>query len=287
MSAADMTRLEKENLVIDLYKRNKTMNEIAQTVHMSFRDIGRITKRVQLEVDRERGYINNDDEVDMESKSKEAQALKMFSEGKSPLDVAVKLELNSTSTEALYQDYWRLKGVNEVAQIYENLGTNALFQIIMISQICREKRMSKQDIQKALDIAKHGELERLQLKVEYLYNDVNRLEQEKIRINNQISNLNRMKGEAQSFLLEKRGQMMENYYSNQGTGFYNNNTRNNPSYPPLPYSWYDKNADILYPTPSTPSYSKPEPVDELRSISIKSNRNYAEASLSLCYRPIS
>jgi hypothetical protein len=41
-SVADMTRKEKEVLVIDLYKRNKPMKEIAQIVHMSFRDIGAI-----------------------------------------------------------------------------------------------------------------------------------------------------------------------------------------------------------------------------------------------------
>jgi len=39
-SLLDMNREEKEQYVIQLYKEGKTIREIAELVHMSFRDIG-------------------------------------------------------------------------------------------------------------------------------------------------------------------------------------------------------------------------------------------------------
>jgi hypothetical protein len=44
-----MNRQEKEECVIRLYKENKSTREIAKLTHMSFRDIGSITKKVKLE----------------------------------------------------------------------------------------------------------------------------------------------------------------------------------------------------------------------------------------------
>ena len=51
---------------------------------MSFRDIGAIIKKVKLEVERERGQLEEKDDYDIESKSKNTQAIKLFSEGKTP-----------------------------------------------------------------------------------------------------------------------------------------------------------------------------------------------------------
>ncbi|MGB6528510.1 MAG: hypothetical protein WBF33_10420 [Candidatus Nitrosopolaris sp.] len=46
--------------------------EIAKLAHMSFRDIGSITKKVKLEADGERGQLEEDN--DIKSKSKTTQA---------------------------------------------------------------------------------------------------------------------------------------------------------------------------------------------------------------------
>ena len=84
-SLQEMNRLEKEEYVIRLYKENKSTREIAKLTHMSFRDIGAITKKLKLEVDGERGQLEVDD--DIKSKSKTTQALKLFSELKTPVEV--------------------------------------------------------------------------------------------------------------------------------------------------------------------------------------------------------
>ncbi|MGB8937946.1 MAG: hypothetical protein WCC17_22885 [Candidatus Nitrosopolaris sp.] len=71
-SLLDMTREEREEYVIQLYKENNSIREIAKLMHMSFRDIGAI-------INSERGQLDEDD--DIKSKSKITQAIKLFSEG--------------------------------------------------------------------------------------------------------------------------------------------------------------------------------------------------------------
>jgi hypothetical protein len=82
-----MTKAQKEQYVRELYEQDKTIREITQRAHMSPRDIGVIIKKVKLEVERERGQLEDRDDYDIESKSKITQGIKFFSEGKTPVDV--------------------------------------------------------------------------------------------------------------------------------------------------------------------------------------------------------
>src|SRR5215469_2749836 len=111
-----MSKAEKEELVIQLYKENKSFREIATLMHMSFRDISAITKKVELQAARERGYATED----TEPMSKESQALKLFSEGRSAVEVAILLDLAADCVRAIYREYWKLKGMYELAKIYDD-----------------------------------------------------------------------------------------------------------------------------------------------------------------------
>jgi hypothetical protein len=91
-SPLDMNRVEKEEYVVQLYRENKSTREIAKLTRMSFRDIGVITKKLKLEAGGERGSLEEDD--DIKSKSKTTQALKLFSELQSPVEVAIALDLS-------------------------------------------------------------------------------------------------------------------------------------------------------------------------------------------------
>jgi transposase len=78
---------EREQYVFELYKQGKTIREIAQIVHMSFRGIGAKIKT---------GYEDN--ESNETEKKKEpvfnsTKAFKLFSQGKAPIEVAIKLDL--------------------------------------------------------------------------------------------------------------------------------------------------------------------------------------------------
>ena len=113
----EITRVEKEEFVIQLYKENKSTREIAKLTHMSFRDIGAITKKLKLEVDGKKGPLEEDDNI--KSKSKTTQALKLFSELKSPIEVAIALDLPVDQVRIIYREYWELDGMHRLAQIYE------------------------------------------------------------------------------------------------------------------------------------------------------------------------
>ena len=87
----DMTRAEKQQFVIRLYKENKSIREIAKLMHMSFRDIGTIINEWKEEAQREKGQL--EEKHDIKSKSKITQAIQLFLEGKTPMEVVIALDL--------------------------------------------------------------------------------------------------------------------------------------------------------------------------------------------------
>jgi hypothetical protein len=195
-----MTREEREEYVIQLYKQNNSIREIARLVHMSFRDIGVIINKAKLQAERERGYVT----VDTEPKSKESQAFKLFSEGKSPVQVAIALDLDAGRVRAIYYDYWELKGMYKLAEIYIELGRDDLLSLIRLQKIFKHLGMKQRDMFKVLQLAKHNQLE-LQAKVEYLENQIFVLEDQKTKATNDILKLNKMIDEFQSSLPQNGG----------------------------------------------------------------------------------
>src|SRR5215469_6231469 len=162
----DMNREEREEHVILLYKEGRTFKDIAKKMHMSFRDIGAIIKKAKLQVERERGYTN-----DEEPKSPESKAFKLFSEGKSPIEVAIALDEPGDRVRAIYQEYWELTGRFELAQIYYEARYN-LSNLLRLHKVLKDLGVKENDVIKVLELAKHNELECLQWKVEYLRNEV-------------------------------------------------------------------------------------------------------------------
>jgi transposase len=76
-----LTRQERERIVLDLYNQGKNTREIAKQVRMSFSAIGAILKKAEQE--------NETSKERTEKMSQAAQAYKLFSDGKSPVDVAI------------------------------------------------------------------------------------------------------------------------------------------------------------------------------------------------------
>jgi transposase len=105
-----LTRSEKEELVKQLYEEGKTIREIAKTVHMSFGPIGNIIRKV-----------TGDSSNDKPTMSKETEALKLFQEGKTSVQVAIILDISSDETEDLYLGYLRLKNLHQLVLIYKDM----------------------------------------------------------------------------------------------------------------------------------------------------------------------
>jgi hypothetical protein len=113
-----LTRQEKEDYVLELYRQKKTYHEIAKEARVSLRDIGPILKRSGIE----------------QSLSLSSQAYKLFSEGKSPNEVAIALNNREPEVTQLYQEYWRLNQLYNLNQIYEETKGNFSFLLELYSR---------------------------------------------------------------------------------------------------------------------------------------------------------
>src|SRR5215469_10610456 len=198
-----MNREEKEQYVIQLYKENKSTREIAKLVHMSFRDIGAITKKVKLEAHGERDRLEEDD---IKSKSKTTQAFKLFSEFKSPVDVIIALDLPANQVRALYRDYLELEGFYRLAQIYEEAKYD-LDDLLRLHRLAKLLGLEKHDIISAFELIKNNQLETMQWKAGYLKSETTKLEWDKRKSRYHLFDLQRMINESEETLVHKRGEM--------------------------------------------------------------------------------
>jgi DNA-directed RNA polymerase specialized sigma subunit len=116
-----LSNVEKEKLVIDLYyNQGKNVREIAQEDRMSFRDIGTILKKGQVNhgiVITDNGNNNNNKPAN----EKATQAYKLFTEGKKPVDVAIQLGLSEKEATRYFTEYWRLRYLYKLHSIYKEL----------------------------------------------------------------------------------------------------------------------------------------------------------------------
>ena len=203
-SSIEMNRLEKEEYVIGLYKENKSTREIAKLTHMSFRDIGAITKKLKLEADGKKGPLKEDDNI--KSKSKTTQALKLFSELKTPVEVAIALDLPVDQVRTIYREYWELDGMFKLAQIYDEAKYD-VHDLLELYRMVKGLGMEKQDIINVLDYVKYNQLRTLQWEAQHLRDEINMLEWKKRNSRNQIFELKWMIQEFEETLAQKRGEM--------------------------------------------------------------------------------
>jgi hypothetical protein len=199
-----MNRTEKEQYVIQLYKENKSIREIAKLTHMSFRDIGIITKKAKLEAEGERDPLQEDD--DIKSKSKTTQAIKLFSELESPVEVAIALDLPAGEVREIYREYLELEGIHGLAQIYEEAKYD-LYDLLRLHRIAKVRGMEKDDIISVFELIKHDLLEALQWKARCLRSEINALEWKKRNSMNHLFNMERMINESDKTLAQRRGEM--------------------------------------------------------------------------------
>ena len=100
-----LTREEKECPVIDLYNQGKNTHQIAQQVGISFRDIGAILQKAAKEKERDHSI------------SVSSQAYAMFSEGKTPIQVAIKLNLREAEINKFYTEFWNLNDLYDAVSL--------------------------------------------------------------------------------------------------------------------------------------------------------------------------
>lgn len=100
--------IDKEKLVMDLLKARKTYPEIAKEARVSFSFISRINRKlsgVPSEITKKLSIPS--------------QALKLFSEGKSVLEVTIKLDRPVDEIRGYYEDYLDLKKMHDLVLLVQ------------------------------------------------------------------------------------------------------------------------------------------------------------------------
>jgi DNA-binding CsgD family transcriptional regulator len=131
---------DRKKRVIDLYfNQHKTYAEIAEIEKISPRDIHAIIKEEQA---RRQKY---------KQQEISAQAYKLFSEGKTPVEVAVILNLPASKVSKLYIEYWKLRGLDKLYTIYKETNGKIWIVLKLYKELIKKRRMSIDQVANAVD----------------------------------------------------------------------------------------------------------------------------------------
>jgi hypothetical protein len=121
------SRGEKAARVIALYNEGKTMRDIANEVHMSFGNIGDIIKKVNGKENKKTLSI----------------------EDKQLVDVAITLDIRADKVEALYREFCRLKGFDDLILAYDGIK-QCLPDLMQLYATMKVHNMGPKDMVNAL-----------------------------------------------------------------------------------------------------------------------------------------
>src|SRR5215207_5877895 len=180
-----LARQEKEKLILDLYNKGNTYKQIAQIVRVSPRAIKPVLEKAEKEREKELG-INTQEggngSTGNQNQTKRisafSQAYRLFSEGKTPLDVAIELNLKEPDATKYYRQYWKLRQLHNFNLIYEDIGDD----IIHIVKLHRKMRAAGIRVEQAIHLIKiaNNDLPAVEQKYQKLKRDVNSLESRKL-----------------------------------------------------------------------------------------------------------
>src|SRR5689334_18128635 len=124
-----LNRREKEKFVVKLYENGKSYHEIAKEARVSLRDI--------------KGILDKANGV--QDLSKFSQAYEMFSEGKSPTDVAITLGMREPEVTQLYRESWTLNQLYDLNSIYQETKGN-LGPFVQLYNLSKEAGLNAEDV---------------------------------------------------------------------------------------------------------------------------------------------
>src|SRR5215211_2598445 len=175
-----LTRQEKERLVINLYNQNKTYREIAKEVRICPRDIGAILKKASGEREEKQDI--------KESLSPSTQAYHLFSKGKTPIEVAIALDLSESETTKYYEEYLDLKQMHDLRMVYEEIGGD-IAHFLKLYKLSKDAHMNPEHVVNLFQMSNEY-LPLLEQKYKRLTKEIYYLESEKQKLGilgNQVS----------------------------------------------------------------------------------------------------
>jgi hypothetical protein len=140
---------------------------------MSFRDIGAILNKTFVE--KAEGSKEQQEEIQQLSVS--SQAYKLFSERKTPLEVAIELNLGESEATKLYKEYWKLKQLHNLNMVYEETKGD-IEPFLKLYKLAKRKGIGVKQVVDILAIA-NNDLPALEWRFKRLGNDMSMLQFQK------------------------------------------------------------------------------------------------------------
>src|SRR5918999_5082139 len=198
-----LTRQERERLVLDLYNQGKTYREISKEARISPRDIRIILNKVieEKKSERSKEQQNNDDAEKNQNQeqhlSLSSQAYKLFSDRKTPLEVAITLNLRESEATKFYKEYWKLKQLHNLNMVYEETKGD-IEPFLKLHKLVKAKGMSPKQVVHSLAIA-NNDLSSIEEQIKRLRNEISALQFQKridernlYQLNNQIASTTKL-----------------------------------------------------------------------------------------------
>ena len=131
-----MNKKQKEALVLALAEKGKTYREITREAGVSPNTIKAVLSKSGLD----------------ESTSIHSRAFELFSEGKTPLQVAITLNLEAEQLIQYHQQYFMLLGCTEFTKVYLQIKDNP-WPYVDLANLVQNARMSDSEVVELLKIA--------------------------------------------------------------------------------------------------------------------------------------
>jgi hypothetical protein len=171
------TRNAKEMLVLDLYyHQDKTYRQIAKEARICPRDIKTIIDKKEKEIEQS------------QSTSISSRAFNLFLQGKTPIQVAITLNLKEPEVHELYKQYLSLQQLHDLYEVYEKIK-DAIGPFVELYRLIEASGMDIKHVTKLLEVA-NGDLPKVEVMCKSLHSDVMNLKQKKLDLEAVILKLN-------------------------------------------------------------------------------------------------
>ena len=212
----ELSRKEKEGILLDLYhNKGYTYRQIAEELRMSFNQISDILKRHE---ERNNAIANKKKELSLSSK-----AYKLFSKGKTNVEVTIELDVPQTQVTQFRLEYCKLQDLDNFESLYRMTNGNIDRLLALYRELVIKRKISFERIANLVDIA----LERLP-NVETLF------EQAKWAADRQQERLDYLENRIRS--LEEEEKRRKGMITLHPSSYYYPNDRENPATNAFPYN---------------------------------------------------
>jgi len=113
----DDTPEDKERYIVDMLQRGYSWKSIMKDIHVSPSTISKVKKAML-------GSTDNDNLEQQDQISKETQGLKLFNEGKKPIEVATELDIATDYVFVIHERYQRLRNLEGFNSAFEHVDGN-------------------------------------------------------------------------------------------------------------------------------------------------------------------